>query len=236
MLREMAMDNRRSGKDPDSVAGRAYESPVLLELVGMVGAGQDRVLDIGTGTGANLGALAAAGHQVTGLTISQSEATVCRAEGFDVVVADAETPPLPFASGSFDVIFMSHVLEHLRDPVTLLRALPPLLSEGGSIYVALPNAVYYKQRLDFARGRFRYSETGIMDRTHLRFFDLESAKDLIVSAGFQIDEERVVGGVPSLGLRSRAQAIWSKLDDFGLSRFPGLFAFHLMFKASPASQ
>lgn len=233
MLDDMPMSASVEEARRNSVAGRSYASPVLRELVDMVDPSCLRLLDIGTGTGSNLEALKSKGHEVFGLTLSRDEALKCRARGFEVVMADADRPPLPFVLGAFDGIFMCHVLEHLRDPAGLLRSLPPLLAEAGTIYVALPNAVYYKQRWEFMRGRFRYSDTGIMDRTHLRFFDRESARNLIESAGFRVDCEKVSGAIPAMGLRSRAHSVWARLNEVGLARFPGLFGFHLMFKASP---
>lgn len=200
----------------------------------MVEADHRRILDVGTGTGSNLRAMKARGHLVTGMTISWEEAVECSRGGFQVVVADAAQPHLPFADQSFDGVLLSHVLEHLQEPASLLAALRPLVAEGGAIYVALPNAVHYKQRWEFMRGRFRYSETGIMDQTHLRFFDIGSARLLIEGAGYRIADQRVSGAVPSLGLRGKAPKLWSKLDEVGLARFPGLFGFHLMYKAVPA--
>lgn len=200
----------------------------------MVDPRHGRILDLGSGAGANMQMLGESGHQALGLTLSVTEAKLCAGNGFPMVIADASASHLPFVDESFEAVLCCHVLEHLVDPVRVLNSIRRLLKPEGAVYVALPNALYYKQRWEFMRGRFRYADTGIMDRTHLRFFDLESARRLLGDGGFRITQEKVEGGVPAFGMRASVPKFWRKIDDVGLRRFPGLFSFHLMFKAEPA--
>src|SRR5439155_27238592 len=145
----------------------------LPALVNLVESKHRRVLDIGCGNGSNMSLLSARGHSPVGLTLSLSEAAICRERGIECVVADINGDLVQFADGSFYALFLSHVLEHLPWPSHTLRRLSRLLTPDGALYVALPNVLFVRNRFDFLRGRFRYTEMGLMDRTHLRFFDFE---------------------------------------------------------------
>jgi SAM-dependent methyltransferase len=70
----------------------------------------------------------------------------------------------------FDTIVFADVLEHLPDPVEALRRYRRLLAPGGKILVSVPNVAVWNVRLGLLLGRFRYTATGTLDRTHLRFF------------------------------------------------------------------
>lgn len=218
----------------DAYTGRVYSNQGLEPLVEMVGDGSLRILDVGCGDGTNLELLGNLGHSVCGLTISLAEAESCRGRGMSAVVADATANSLPFSTGSFDALIFSHVLEHVPFPAALLERARDLLTPQGAIYAALPNVLYYRQRLDFARGKFRYADFGILDRTHLRFFDLASARQLFEDAGFRVVEERFDGGAPSFGLRRALPSGWGRVDAAAVRRFPGLFGYQFMFKAVPA--
>jgi 2-polyprenyl-3-methyl-5-hydroxy-6-metoxy-1,4-benzoquinol methylase len=69
-----------------------------------------------------------------------------------------------------------HVLEHLRWPERLLIALKPLLTpRSGQLLVALPNVLFYKNRVRLLCGQFEYADSGIMDASHFRWLTHLSA-------------------------------------------------------------
>lgn len=88
-----------------------------------------------------------------------------------------------------DVIVMADVLEHLAKPEALLGLAAEALDRGGAIVVSIPNIANLASRLGLLFGRFEYQDRGILDRTHLRFYTLSSARRLIRDAGFQIEAE-----------------------------------------------
>lgn len=187
-----------------------------------------RILDIGCGGGGNLRLLRQAGHEAIGVTLSEVEARVCREQGFACHVADL-TQNIPFEPGSFDGLLLSHVLEHFPFPDEVLKRLLLLLRPEGGVYVALPNVLYLRQRLEFLRGRFRYAETGIMDRTHVRFFDFASARLLLETCGVTVNRHFGVGHFPLGGtLRSLAPGLCQEVDRFVIKNWPGLFGIHLI--------
>jgi SAM-dependent methyltransferase len=208
-------------------AARLYHNEGLRALVELIPAEQRRVLDIGCGDGANMSILAAAGHDVVGVTLSRTEAERVSARGMAAVVANL-LDGAPFVPASFDAIILSHVLEHLPFPAATLRSLLPLLVPNGVVCVALPNVLGIKQRFRFLRGKFRYDDTGLMDRTHLRFFDFDSARAMMEEAGVAVYQHFGVGFVPSGPLRRLSVDLARRLDVAGTRRWPGLFAFHII--------
>ena len=144
------------------------------------------LLDVGCGDG-TLGRKLHSewGVQVTGITHSTAEAELARTRLVKVVVADLNDFD-PVGLGQFDCIVCSHVLEHLHAPGELLRRMQGNFSSGGCLIVALPNLLHWRQRLALLRGRFRYTEGGLMDRTHLRFFDWETAAGLLRDTGYEL--------------------------------------------------
>ena len=93
----------------------------------------------------------------------------------------------------FDVAIFGDVLEHVRYPEEVLRETKRLLKPGGKVIVSLPNVANLRVRLGLLRGNFRYADSGILDRTHLRFFTMETAHELLDKAGFELEESDVAG-------------------------------------------
>lgn len=86
----------------------------------------------------------------------------------------------------FDLICFNDVLEHLVDPWSVLRDTHRHLTAGGHVLASIPNIQYAPVLWDLVRGNFTYSEAGILDRTHLRFFTKRSMVDLFESTGFDV--------------------------------------------------
>ena len=144
-----------------------------------------RILDVGT-AGGYLGKVwSAKGHRVSGIEFDPAAAETARRhyESFDV--ADAETYAFP-QRREFDYIVFADVLEHLRDPAAVLRRCLPALKESGKIIISVPNVANWVIRLSLLFGKFEYMDRGILDRTHLRFFTLRSAKELLQDASCRV--------------------------------------------------
>ncbi len=157
-----------------------------------VGSGHD-VLDVGCGEGFLAAQLQRAGNRVYGVDSLPVARHASEMEGYGQADLDAGLQPYPkvIAGRVFDKILLLDVLEHLRKPEQLLRDCAPLLSERGEILVSLPNVVNISVRLMVLFGRFTYTERGILDRTHLRFYTRRTARALLEENGFEIVRQRM---------------------------------------------
>lgn len=216
----------RMGAAPD--AGRVYSS-VNRAVFDRVPLAAGSVLDVGCGDGTLGAALKArAACAVTGVTSSTEESRRAGAVLDAVILADLESADLT-ALGRFEVIICSHVLEHLRDPGRVLTQLRSNLTPGGRLIVALPNPLLWRQRLAFLAGRFRYTQGGIMDDTHVKFFDWVSAGQLVESAGYRVVQAVADGGWP--GSRFLPAPLGQALDRLATSMRPGLFGVQFVIEA-----
>lgn len=180
-----------------------------------------RILDLGCGGGAFGEALRhSRACSVVGVTRDEAEAVQARQRLDEVIVSDLnEFDPAPL--GRFDCIVCSHVLEHLLSPERLLQRLRACLTPGGPLLIALPNVLFWRQRLEFLRGRFRYTEGGLMDSTHYRFFDWETARGLVIEGGLSPLEQVADGGFPLS--RWLGPNVSRTMDRWAVSTCPGLF-------------
>ncbi len=127
--------------------------------------------------------------------------------------------------GRFDCVILSHILEHLYSPGTVLERLKCVLGPESVIIVSLPNVVWWQQRLQFLVGRWRYQSWGILDRTHFRFFDRESSEQLLEESGYEILKRRFDGRSPFIKPVRRWIGPWAdKIDRLTSESAPGLFA------------
>lgn len=146
-----------------------------------------RALDVGAADGFLSERLTAQGWSVTAL--ERDPALAARAHGRckEVVVADLEGAP-PMLNGPFETIVYGDVLEHLSEPRTALVALNRTLAPGGTVIVSVPNVAHLWMRLSLMLGRFDYTDRGILDRTHLRFFTRRTFMAFLRDAGLTVVE------------------------------------------------
>ncbi len=185
-----------------------------------------RILDVGCGVG-SLGEHLKQRQEceVTGITLSQTEAELAAQKLNRVWVCDLNDFEIN-NEASFDCIVCSHVLEHVLRPDQVLQRLTASLSENGTLIVALPNVLFWRQRLNFLRGQFRYTEGGLMDRTHYRFYDWKSARSLLEDSGLRIVQAKPDGSFPLSRFLSK---VGSALDRLALRSLPGLFGHQFIF-------
>ncbi len=130
-----------AGTNPIARAAALLLSPWLSrdDLPDWVGDGQ--ALDIGCGVGAKLWRYQAFGWRVRGVELDDRAAEIGRSHGIDIF--SGELKEAGFPDRSFDFVRMSHVVEHVRSPLTVLREVRRILTPAGRAWMALPNIDSY---------------------------------------------------------------------------------------------
>ncbi|HEV2721220.1 MAG TPA: class I SAM-dependent methyltransferase [Thermoanaerobaculia bacterium] len=210
------------------------------------------VLDAGCGFATTSQFIERRGNRVTGIESNAEAVKVARTRISRVVERDLQNfaPDL----GTFDVIVFADVLEHLAWPVGVLKKYRSLLKPGGTVIVSLPNVGLWSVRLQHLLGRFEYEETGVLDRTHLRFFTRRSALRMLDEAGLHVIKrtynpglvrpfiplvkKMLAGGArPDAILESRAYKLYLKtvhpVEAVFARLWPGMLAFQMIFEAVP---
>ncbi len=176
-------------------------------LVNLVGRNQ-RVLDVGCATGYLGEMLKRRGCRVSGVEEDEPAALQAREVLDEVIVGDVNTLDLVghFGEKSFDAVVFGDVLEHLSDPLAVLRKVRPLLTDSGAVVASIPNVAHGSVRLALLAGRFDYRPLGLLDSTHLRFFTRGSVHELLRQAGLvPIDVRRTTAGVFDTEIRLRRE-------------------------------
>jgi methionine biosynthesis protein MetW len=226
---ERVVDHRGHMSDSTHDAGAlgAYTG-ARPEVQALVPRSARRVLEQGCASGA-LGAGLKARQEVVvvGVEVDRAHAREASGRLDRVLVGDAEELLAAedaldrLDDGGFDCIVAADVLEHLRDPWTALRRAVSLLSPGGVVVVSLPNVRFFETFWQLGvRGRWPRRPFGIFDATHLRWFALRDARELVEQAGLRVEEVVALIRVRPGGSRFDRNFGW-------LARTPlcGFFAF-----------
>lgn len=152
------------------------------------------VLDVGCGTGSvTVIANRDKRNRVCAVEPDPQRAEYARRRGLEVHCGFLDEAFLA-KHGPFDVVMFSDVLEHLADPARMLSLAVSGLSAEGVILASVPNVAHWSMRLDLLRGRFNYTESGLRDATHLRWFTRATLSGLFHSQGLEIVDFRHTAG------------------------------------------
>jgi SAM-dependent methyltransferase len=223
-----------------------YRDFVNHRLLGMAREAPRRVLDLGCAAGAFGSALKARfpGAAVTGVEAGEAAARKA-AERIDRVIR-SRLEALDFASpdlgGPFDTVIAADVLEHLVNPWELLLRLRPALAPGAQLLASIPNVrnIWLVSRL-LMEGRWEYTEQGLLDVTHLRFFTRSGMRAMFSETGYGVEAEEASilpslaqvhasyrgGGAPVIRIGRLT------LNDIGPEELLELCAENFLFRARP---
>ncbi len=198
-----------------------------------------RVLDVGCATGYLGKLLKEKDCALYGIEGNPDAAAVAAKEYQKVFVVDLDAcDALNGDLPRVDVLVFGDILEHLRKPEVLLKRLRASLVEGGYALISVPNVANWSMRFHLLRGKFDYVRYGVLDESHLRFFTLDSARQMICDAGFEIREIDFTPGLDKLvPYRKMVHRflegfeVYLRFADRMTRRFPRLFAHQLIFIA-----
>lgn len=184
------------------------------EFLSLVPLDAKKALDVGCGSGGLGSILRKKGIEVIGIENSEGLHKEASEKLQQVFLADIEKFQIPFSKGYFDCIIYGDVLEHLIEPLAVLKKHKEYLSDNGYVIASVPNVRYYKliTGLVFS-GSWDYMDKGILDRSHLRFFALVNLKELFIEAGYEITEVRY-NIVAARGLRILNLLLFGLLKNF----------------------
>ncbi len=210
----------RSDQSPDI----GYYGNERMEIFSLITPSILSILDVGCGLG-NLGARLRSsvdGRKVFGIEHIEEVAKIAKTKLDGVLLGDVQNMDITFDKSMFDCIIFADILEHLLDPVSVLQKLRQFLKSDGIIICSIPNMRHYTVVLKLVRRGWIYEDYGHFDRTHLRFFSLESMKKLIIDSGFVIESiiPRIVASKKMLLMN---RMMFGRLEEF--------IAFHYLMTA-----
>ena len=164
-----------------------YRASAMRELFWLPATDTGRLLDIGCGNGRPMQRFVAAGWAATGIDFDAEAVTAARSAGLDARVGALKEQAFPDAH--FDVVLMSHVIEHLADPMADLTECRRILKPSGSIVIATPNA-HGLGHLAFGRHWL-----GLDPPRHLQIFTPKALTRLLAMSGFRPMRVRTHAGV-----------------------------------------
>ena len=162
------------------------------ELMAMIPPQTRRIVDVGCMQG-SLAKVYRANRpdtEVIGIDIDANYAAVAAEHCTEAIAADIELMPddeFEKLSPS-DCWVFGDCLEHLRDPWRMLERVRATIDAQGCTLVCLPNAQHWSVQWRLASGNFRYEDSGLMDRTHIRWFTRTTMLELFSSTGWRIEQ------------------------------------------------
>ncbi len=135
-----------------------------------------KLLEIGCGNGDRLALLRELGWKVSGIDPDEGAVQFAKTKGLDV--SQATLQPGTFPAGSFDVVFMSHVIEHVPDPQETIRECHRLLCSGGALFILTPNTD------SLGHQRFGRNWLHLDPPRHLHLFNSQNLSKLCSDVGF----------------------------------------------------
>lgn len=220
------MGSTNSDSIYSAVVARKGLSPTHLATLALIPSNVS-VLELGPASGYMTRELAERGCTIDAIELDPADAARARPFCRTLVVGSAEDPSSYVElTGPYRVVLMADVLEHLKSPERTLEHVRSRLSADGIAIVSLPNIAHWKVRLDLLRGDFHYKDSGVLDRTHLRFYTRETAEALFRAHGFDLVDVTIPA---QRGRRLRLAKTWVR------ERWPGLFARQIIYRLRAAS-
>lgn len=222
------------------MASTPTNTNINFDLLAWVPDDAKKIIDVGC----TLGQMAFACKEInpkvhyTGIEINPEYANVAATYCDEVFVEDIEKLTdyqLDYFAGS-DCWIFGNSLEHLRDPWAILAKVRKLISPDGCVLVCIPNAQHWSVQFKLLSGEFRYEDSGLMDKTHIRWFTKTTLFEMFAATGWMVEQgmARVLNEIPEQaavlrGIRAFARAFGVDPDTAANEAL----AFQYVFKLKP---
>lgn len=165
---------------------------IINKIANMVGDTKGKkILDIGCGTGEYLVAASENGFDVTGIDVDKSITDyVSKEYGFNVI--NTLLKEGTFEENSFDVVVLSHVIEHLEDPNKIISTIYKILKPEGLFLMLTPNVNSFADDFFKIYSNIRYGKnitnklTPFVSPYHILGFNMKSSKQLLKNMNFKV--------------------------------------------------
>jgi 2-polyprenyl-3-methyl-5-hydroxy-6-metoxy-1,4-benzoquinol methylase len=184
----LLQENRKKMAEKYGVDFTYYLHP-RPDVIMLVPAGANRILDVGCAAGATgMELINRQDCELYGIEMQPEPASLAAQFYKAVHVEDVELFELPYPDHYFDAILFADVLEHLKDPWGTIRRYSRCLKPGGAIVASIPNVSHAEVLIQLLQGYWSYTDAGLLDRTHLRFFTRHTIKSLFPEDSFSIEQ------------------------------------------------
>ncbi len=205
--------------------GDTFDLARLRLIAERIGPGEN-VLEVDCGPGVLAEMMRERGATVVGTDLSAVAVDRARAKGFEVTQVDLDTEALPFAGETFETVVSNSAIEHRFFFDRSLDECVRVLRKGGKFLLCLPNVAHWRCRLWILFGRFPYMRNSPTDLTHLRFFTIREAEELLKRRGIKVLER---DGSASLWVKEFYPTLlrWPAIRDIYTwlaHKWPSLFA------------
>ncbi len=157
------------------------------EMLEFIPKASNRILDIGCGEGLFASQLKDESREIWGVELDQQSALLAKDKLSKVLIGPIEDVIELLPDNYFDCIICNDVIEHMVDPWKMLKKLESKLTDTGSFVCSIPNVLFWQNIYNLLIKRdWKYVDSGILDKTHLRFFTKKSIENFVNELGFEL--------------------------------------------------
>lgn len=199
-----------------------YFNQVRKEILPLITGSKLNILEVGCGTGATLKYLKDNGiaNYISGIEIDSKTAEIAKNNLDNIIIGNIEEIELDKSfNKKFDVILFLDVLEHMVNPWEILSKVKNYLNKDGYIIISIPNIRNLTILKDLIfKGDWHYTSSGILDKSHLRFFTRKTLLEMISDSGYVLLDETANKGTSIKNILFNI-ITFNRLKDLNIGQF-----------------